>query len=190
MRRPVPTMTRRIVLAVAGGALILGSVGHDPALAESAGELVADARETLSRLRKTQPAADQLARRAAGILVFPEIVKGGLIIGAAGGRGVLFVGGKPAGQYRSTAASFGFQAGVSKFGFVMFLMDRHALDYVRETDGWEVGVGPNVTVADEGFARKFSSTTAQSGVYVFFVDQQGYFAGAGIEGTKITRLGK
>jgi lipid-binding SYLF domain-containing protein len=74
---------------------------------------------------------------------------------------------------------------------VMFLMDAESLDYVRDTAGWEVGVGPNITVADEGIlAKKLTTTTAQSGIYVFFVGQEGFFAGAGIEGTKITQIAK
>ena len=67
-------------------------------------------------------------------------------------------------------------------------MDDDSVDYVRSTAGWEVGVGPNVTVADEGIARKLTTSTAQSGIYVFFVDQEGFFAGLGIEGTKISRV--
>lgn len=70
----------------------------------------------------------------------------------------------------------------------MFLMDDASLDYLRKSDGWEVGVGPHVTVADEGIAKKLSTTTARSGIYVFFIGQEGYFAGLGIEGTKISRL--
>jgi lipid-binding SYLF domain-containing protein len=58
----------------------------------------------------------------------------------------------------------------------------------RAPVGWEVGIGPKVTVADEGFARKLSTTTARKGIYVFFVDQKGFFAGARIEGTKISRI--
>jgi lipid-binding SYLF domain-containing protein len=99
------------------------------------------------------------------------------------------MGGKSKGYYRSTAVSYGLQAGVTTFGYVMFLMDNESVKYVSETAGWEVGVGPTVTVADENvIASRLSTTTAQSGIYVFFVDQEGFFAGAGIEGTKITRI--
>jgi lipid-binding SYLF domain-containing protein len=129
-----------------------------------------------------------MLKNAKGVLIFPEIVKAGLLVGAAGGKGVLRVNGETEGYFRSTAVSYGLQAGVSTFGYVMFLMDDDSVDYVRSTAGWEVGVGPNVTVADEGIARKLTTSTAQSGIYVFFVDQEGFFAGLGIEGTKISRV--
>lgn len=80
------------------------------------------------------------------------------------------------------------EAIAAKFGCVMFIMDDKSLDYVRSSKGWEVGTGPNVKAADEGAAQEYSTTTTTSGVYVFFVGQKGFFAGAGIEGTKISRI--
>jgi lipid-binding SYLF domain-containing protein len=182
-------MKRRFVLAAMTAAcMAFGAVFDDRAAAASAEEMNAAANATLARLQKSEPVTGQMLGNAKGILIFPEIIKGGLIIGAAAGEGVLRVGGKTVGYYRSTAVSYGLQAGITKFGYVMFLMDTESLEYVRDTAGWEVGVGPNITIADKGIARKLSTSTAQSGIYVFFVGQEGFFAGAGIEGTKITRI--
>jgi lipid-binding SYLF domain-containing protein len=177
-------ITRRTILAGAFAAGTLLALGANAA----SGELESAAGETLARLTSSEPAAAALAAKARGILIFPEIVKGGALLGAAGGKGVLRVGGKSEGTYQSSAVSFGLQLGVSKFGYVMMLMDDSALDYLRKSDGWEVGVGPNVTVVDQGMAGKLTTTSARDGVYVFFVDQKGLFAGAGIEGTKISRV--
>ena len=185
-------MFRRALLAAAAAlplALGLGlSSAPVPAHAASAEALDAAAAETLELLLETHPVTRDMLERAAGILIFPEIIKVGLVVGGAGGDGVLQVEGETVARYRSMAVSYGLQAGAASFGYVMLLMDERALDYVESTDGWEVGVGPNVTVADDGFAAKFSTTSEQSGVYVFFVGQSGYFAGAGIEGTKISRI--
>lgn len=180
-------MNRRELLGAAAGAALLLALG-DAAVAASAAELNADADQTMELLKQSEPVTQEMIDAAKGILIFPKIVKGGLLVGAASGKGVLRVDGKTEGFFQSTAVSYGLQAGVSKFGYVMFLMDDEALTYARDTQGWEVGVGPNITVADEGFARKLSSTTAHSGIYVFFVGQKGFFAGAGIEGTKISRI--
>lgn len=150
-------------------------------------ELERAANTTLKLLKSTQPVTVDMIARAKGMMIFPDIVKGGLLVGGATGKGVLRVDGKTDGYYRSAAISYGLQIGIARFGYVMLLMDDAALAYVRSTDGWEVGVGPNVTVADEGFARKYSTTSKEKGIYVFFVGQEGFFAGAGVEGTKITR---
>lgn len=184
-------MKRRFVLAAMTAACMAFGTGFDDrAAAASAQELNAAADATLARLRKSEPVTAEMLGNAKGILIFPKIIKGGLIIGAAAGDGVLRVGGKTDGYYRSTAVSYGLQAGITTFGYVMFLMDAESLDYVRDTAGWEVGVGPNITIADKGIARKLSTTTTQSGIYVFFVNQEGFFAGLGIEGTKITQIAK
>lgn len=178
-------MMRRRILAV-GLLMFVASFGV--AHAQSAGELDAAADATLQRLVTSEPVTEQMVASAAGILIFPEIVKGGLVVGAAAGDGVLRAGGGTEGYYRSVAVSYGLQAGITKFGYVMFFMDQDSLAFVRDTAGWEIGVGPNVTVADKGIAKRLSTSTVQDGIYVFFVDQEGFFAGAGVEGTKISKI--
>jgi lipid-binding SYLF domain-containing protein len=182
-------MKRRFVLAgITAACMAFGAMVDNHAVAASAQELNAEADAALARLQQSEPVTADMLANAKGILIFPEIIKAGLLVGAAAGEGVMRVGGKADGYYRSTAVSYGLQAGVAKFGYVMFLMDDESVDYVRNTSGWEVGVGPNITVADKGIAKKLSTTTVNSGIYVFFIDQKGFFAGAGIEGTKISRI--
>jgi lipid-binding SYLF domain-containing protein len=181
---------RNFFAGLTAASIIVCSLASGNAIAGSAAEMNAAADATISLLKKSEPVTDEMIANAKGVLIFPKIVKGGLIVGAAVGDGVLRVDGQTAGYYRSTAVSYGFLAGVAKFGYVMFLMDDESLAYARDTQGWELGVGPNLTIADKGFATKFSTTTVDSGIYVFFVDQEGFFAGGGIEGTKISRIAK
>ena len=181
-------MIRNILGGLVSICLVSTLIAPGASFAASAEELNAEADAAMVRLQQSEPVTDKMIENAKGILIFPKIVKGGLIIGAAAGKGVLRVGGKTEGYFRSTAVSYGLQAGITKFGYVMFLMDDEAVEYVRKSEGWEVGVGPNVTIADQGIARKLSTSTVNSGIYVFFVSQKGFFAGLGIEGTKISRI--
>ncbi|MEM7240470.1 MAG: lipid-binding SYLF domain-containing protein [Pseudomonadota bacterium] len=174
---------RALIGAIAALTLVAGG----QAVADNSA-LDADATTALDLLMRTQPEAKDVLESAVGVLVFPEIVKGGFIVGAASGKGVLKVGGKTRDYYRSIAVSYGLQAGIAKFGYVMAFMDESSLGYLDRTEGFELGIGPNVTVADEGFAKKFSTSTKEDGIVVFFVSQDGFFAGAGVEGTKITKL--
>ncbi len=57
-----------------------------------------------------------LGETTVGILVFPEIIKGGFLVAAHYGNGVLFKGGSVAGYYNTVSASYGLQAGVEKLG--------------------------------------------------------------------------
>ncbi|MNY68600.1 hypothetical protein D3C86_2063910 [compost metagenome] len=67
-------------------------------------------------------------------------------------------------------------------------MTDKALQYVRDTKGWEVGVGPTVVVVDQGVAKNLSSSSLQQDAYAFVFDQQGLMAGISIEGTKISLI--
>ena len=156
------------------------------ALAASASAIDRDARAALADLYKKTPGSKALADKAVAVLVFPSIVKGGFIIAGQFGDGALRKNGKSVAYYRSLAASYGFQAGVQAFGYVLFFMDDASLQYLDNTAGFEVGVGPSLVVLDEGFGKNVSTTTLQKGVYAFIFDQKGLMGGMGIQGTKIT----
>jgi len=155
-----------------------------------ADEIDDDAVAALRALYDRTPSARVLGEKAAGILVFPNIVKAGFLVGAQFGDGTLFRGGRKVANYRSIAGSYGFQAGAQTFGYAMFLMTPAAIEYLDKSGGWEVGVGPSIVVLDEGAARNLTTTTMQSDVYAFVFDQKGLMAGAGIQGSKITRVNR
>ena len=134
------------------------------------------------------PAAKSLSGTAAAVLVFPKITKAGLGVGGQYGDGVLFKGGKAAGYYNTSGASFGLQAGAQQFGYAMFLMNETAVGALSANEGFEVGVGPSVVVMDEGKAKTLTTTTAKDDIYAFIFGQKGLMAGLGIQGNKITRL--
>jgi lipid-binding SYLF domain-containing protein len=159
-----------------------------PAMADSAKQIDKDVDAALQKLYAQTPAAKELSKIAKGILVFPSIIKGGLIVGGQYGEGALRKGGKTTGYYNTVAASYGLQAGAQKFGYALFFTDEAALKYLDKSDGWEVGVGPTVVVVDEGAARSLSTTTAKEAIYAFFFDQKGLMAGLGIQGSKITKI--
>jgi lipid-binding SYLF domain-containing protein len=151
-------------------------------------DLISESRHALEQLVAQNPAAAKAKAKAAAILVFPDVVKAGFIVGAQGGEGILFVRGRPAGRYRTVAASYGLQAGVQKYGYALFLMNQDAVNWVNNTRGWEIGTGPSVVIVDKGMARSFSTDTLHSGIYAFVFDQQGLMAGLGLQGSKIIRL--
>ena len=180
------SMPRRLLLTTLTAA---GTVALLPRSASADGaEISAHARDALNKLYASNEGAKTLGQNAKGILVFPNIHKGGFLIGAAYGEGALFVNGKTVAYYSSAAASYGLQAGVQRFSYALFFMTDSALSYLNKSDGWEIGVGPSIVVADEGFGTKASSTTLQAEIYAFIFQQEGLMAGLGIEGSKITKI--
>ena len=150
--------------------------------------LVSDSRRALQQLVAQNPAAARAKSKAIAVLVFPDVVKAGFILGAQEGQGILFLHGRPSGRYRTVAGSYGLQAGVQRYGYALFLMNQKAVDWVNNTRGWEIGTGPSVVIVDKGMARSFTTDTLHSGIYAFTFDQQGLMAGLGLQGSKIMRI--
>ena len=154
-----------------------------------------DVHAAIAYLLETSPAAKELAKTAKGALVFPNIVKAGFIVGIQYGEGALVRAKQGGGYYISgyysiTSASYGLQAGVQSFGYVMALMTDAAVEHVETRRGWELGVGPSIVVVDAGMAKTLTTETAKSDVYAFTFGQKGLMAGLGLQGSKITRMNR
>ncbi|MBK1641211.1 twin-arginine translocation pathway signal protein [Chromatium okenii] len=178
-------MTR--FLLVAAATVSLATIGGQ-AVAATADDLNRDATQALQLLYKTNPAVAAIAKTARAVLVFPSVVKAGLVFGGSYGEGVLTKGDKVAGYYNSVSASWGWQVGAQSYSYVVFLMNDKTLSYLDKSEGWEIGVGPTLVVLDEGAAKNLSSTTLKDDAYAFIFDQQGLMVGLSIEGTKITPI--
>lgn len=159
-----------------------------PAGAASASALTAKATAALDNLYSLQPRAKRLGDAAKGILVFPEIVKAGFLIGAQTGDGAFFQPGQPTSFYNISAASYGLQAGVQSFSYALFFMNDKSVNYLAASAGWSVGAGPSVVVLNQGDASSVTSSTLTQDVYAIPFGQQGLMAGLGIEGSKITHI--
>lgn len=109
--------------------------------------------------------------------------EGGLAKRNANGKGYYI-----ADYYSVTAASYGFQAGIQSFGYAMLLMTDAAIQHVETSSGWELGSGPSIVIADDGFAKTYSTKTANKDIYAFTFGQKGLMAGMGLQGSKISKL--
>jgi lipid-binding SYLF domain-containing protein len=179
--------TLHLTALAAATALLLGTAGT-AARAATAEDLDKDAAQSLQTLYKTNPAAASIARNAKAILVFPKVVKAGLVFGGSYGEGVLMKGARVSDYYNSVSASWGLQAGAESYAYAVFLMTDKAVEYLEKSKGWEFGVGPTVVAVNEGVAKNISTTTLKDDAYAFIFDQQGLMASLSIEGTKITRI--
>jgi lipid-binding SYLF domain-containing protein len=160
----------------------------NPASAATAENLDKDSHQALQTLYKAEPVAETLSHSAKAVLVFPNMVKAGLVFGGSYGEGVLMKGSEVVDYYNSVTGSWGLQIGAQTYGYAVFLMSDKAVQYVEETKGWEIGVGPTVVVVDEGVAKNLSTSALKDDAYAFIFSQQGLMAGISIEGTKISRI--
>jgi lipid-binding SYLF domain-containing protein len=158
--------------------------------AATAAELNREAQAALNALYAKNPGAKAIAKDAVAILVFPSVIKAGLGVGGQYGEGVLYRGGKAVAYYNTAGASIGLQAGGQKYGYAMFFLSEETLKYLDKSEGFEVGVGPSVVVADQGLAKSATTTTVKDNIYAFIFDQKGAMYALGIQGNKITKIKK
>ena len=109
------SMRYEMVMAVLLSIILGFSMPASMAVAGESVEAAQIDREVDASLKKfleDTPDAEIFRKDAKGILVFPNIVKGGFIVGAHYGKGALRKHGEKAGYYSTVAASYGLQAGV------------------------------------------------------------------------------
>lgn len=174
------TIQRRAVCAALLAALvIIGSAGVASA---------ASVRGTLDLLYRRVPGLRALISQAAGVLVFPTIVKAGFGIGGEYGEGELLVGGRSVGRYNTIAGSIGFQLGAQARSVIIIFMTPQALASFRRVDGWKVGVDGSVAIITVGAGGSVDSAKITSPVVGFILDPKGLMYNLTLEGSKITRI--
>lgn len=172
--------------------LILGAVLGwgcvSTAIAASKEEIDAKVQEALSNFYKQTSAGRQLAQKASGMLVFPDVVKAGIGIGGEYGEGALLVNGKTAAYYSTAAASIGFQLGAQIKSQIILFMNPKVLGDFRKSDGWKAGVDGSVALATLGAGGEISTDTVREPIIGFIFSNKGLMYNLTFEGAKITRI--
>lgn len=150
-------------------------------------ELNAGIEATLQRLETTVPNSRELINKANGVLVFPRVLAAGFGIGGQFGEGALRVRNTPAEYYNLASVSIGLQIGAQSKAIVLLFMNEEALNKLRTSKGWSVGVDASVAVLKVGANGAIDSTSINGPVLAFVMTNAGLMANLSLEGTKITR---
>ena len=122
--------------------------------------------------------------RAKAVLISPEIVKAGFIIGGSGGRAVLVAknGGKWVGPafYNLATASIGFQAGVAASEMVTLVMTDKGMNSLMAST-FKFGGDASVAAGPVGAGAK-SDVTAD---LIAFSRSKGVYGGLNLDGTVV-----
>jgi lipid-binding SYLF domain-containing protein len=155
-----------------------------------AAEIDAGVGATLRSFERQFPGARELGRKAAGVLVFPSVVKAGIGFGGEYGEGLLIIHGKPGGYYNLISGSFGFQLGVQVRSVIIMFMTERALASFESTYGWRVGVDGSVAIVTVGAGGSIDSESLTSPVIGFILDPAGLMYNLTLEGSKISRISR
>lgn len=175
-------------LALAGCTTTPNKPDNAAASASKRQSIDASVNATLSRLYSTVPGSRDLVSKARGVLVFPNVLQAGFIVGAQSGNGALRVGGSTVGYYNTSSLSVGLQAGAQSKAIVFLFMTQQALDEFRNSDGWAAGAGASVALVKMGANGAVDTNTATAPVQVIVLTNAGLMGDVSINGTKVTKL--
>ena len=157
-------------------------------VAASKAEIDTDVQFALTAFYNLSPGNKELAAKAAGILVFPSVMKAGFFVGGDYGEGALQVAGKTVDYYSTAAISFGLQLGAQSRSEVILFMDKDALDNFRMHDGWAAGIDGSVAVIDSGAGKGLDTETFKDPVIAVIFSSKGLMGNLSLEGSKFSKI--
>jgi lipid-binding SYLF domain-containing protein len=114
-----------MITIVAG---LLASCATAPASRADQTALLAEATSTMQQMRAEDPEVSALVQRGYGYALFPTVTKGGLVVGGAHGRGVVYERGRHIGYSDLTQGSVGAQVGAQTFSELLVFENKDALN--------------------------------------------------------------
>jgi lipid-binding SYLF domain-containing protein len=158
------------------------------AIAASAAEINIGADATLERFKREVSGGAKFLNKAKAVLVFPSVIKAGMVVGGEYGEGALRIMGRTVGYYSTAGASVGFQLGAQSKSVVVVFLTKQALANFQRSDGWKVGVDGSVAVIEWGVGEDINSTEIKDPVVGFIFSNKGLMYNLTLEGTKISRI--
>jgi lipid-binding SYLF domain-containing protein len=170
------------------GLTILGLFATSASFAATKADLEARSDKTLAHFNRLNPANLALAHKAAGVLVFSRVTKGGAGIAGEFGEGVLRVGGTTVNYYSVGSASVGLTLGVGRHSEIIMFMTPEALSRFQKSDGWSAGADTAIAVVTAGAGGQYDAASLDQPILGFVFGQKGLIGDISLEGSKITKI--
>jgi lipid-binding SYLF domain-containing protein len=159
--------------------MLCAQAGWDPTKEQKELE---KAQETIAAFKKKDPSIKTFFDKAYGYVVFPSVAKGGIVVGGAGGRGLVFEGGKVIGEATLAQGTIGFQFGGQVYSEIIFFKDKAALETLTSGQ-MEFAAQATAVAANVGAA---ANAAYSKGVAVFTLAKGGLMYEAAIGGQKFS----
>jgi SH3 domain-containing YSC84-like protein 1 len=128
-------------------------------------------------------------KNAKGVLIFPELIKGGFFLGGSGGNGVFMVRDEATGKWTNPAfytlgsVTFGLQIGGESAEVVMVAMNQKAINSLLSSSV-KLGGDVSIAIGPVGGGAKGSLTVPEVDAdFVSFTKTKGLYAGLNLEGS-------
>jgi lipid-binding SYLF domain-containing protein len=131
-------------------------------------------------------------KHAKGILIFPQVIKGGFVFGGSGGTGVFLARDERTGNWSEPAfytvgsVTFGLQIGGEAAQVVMLAMTQKAIDSILSSS-FKLGADASVALGPVGTGAKAQADIPSvTGDFLTFAKAKGLYAGLNLEGAVIS----
>ena len=141
-----------------------------------------DATKVIEKFKEGDPGMKGWFAEAYGYAVFPSVGKGGIGVGGAHGKGLVYEQGKIIGKTSLTQLSIGFQLGGQAFSEVIFFKDKTALDDFTRGN-FELGAQVSAVALKEGASANLAYS---KGVAVMTATKGGLMYEAAVAGQKFS----
>ena len=129
--------------------------------------------------------------RAKGVLIFPQVLKGGFVWGGSGGTGLLLVKDEGTGNWSQPAfytmgsVTFGLQIGGEASEVLVLAMTQKAVDSLFSSS-FKLGGDASVAVGPVGIGAKANADIPNvTADFITFTKARGLYAGLNLEGAVI-----
>ena len=145
--------------------------------------------ETLVRA-PDQEIPDYILERAEAIVVIPSLVKGGFIVGAQHGRGIMSVRDRETNTWGApgfvvlTGGSIGWQIGLQAVDLVLLVMNREGVKDLLDNE-FKLGANASVAAGPVGRQGEASTDASLSAQILAYSRAKGLFAGLSLEGASL-----
>jgi lipid-binding SYLF domain-containing protein len=142
------------------------------------------AEKTIATFKEKNDKMNSYFEDSYGYVVFPSVGKGGIVLGGAHGRGIVYEQGELIGAAKMTQVTLGFQWGGQAYSEVLFFKDKAALDSFKKSKLEFSGQASAVAVTLGASA----DIAYENGVAVYTLTKGGLMYEASLGGQKFNYL--
>lgn len=178
-----PTLGRaRLCLLVTVAALALAACTSPQQRMDRDQILVQRSAYTINQFKQADPSISRFFDRSVGYVVFPDVTKGGVGVGAAHGKGVVYERGQVVGFADLIQGTIGLQLGGQMYSQIVFLQTPFEMQRLKG-NAFEFAAGATAVMSARGAATQVNYS---DGVAVFVADPEGVMVEAALGGQRFT----
>jgi lipid-binding SYLF domain-containing protein len=140
-----------------------------------------EAQGALAQMKAKDPKLNDFLNRSYGYAIFPSVGKGGVVVGGAYGRGVVYEQGRMIGYSELNQASVGLQLGGQTYSELIVFQNEDALGRLK-SGNFDVGASASAVALNAGAS---AAARFENGVAIFTMPQGGLMFDVSVTGQKL-----